>query len=389
MTAGNAVRAESNIEQAAQGINLEEERIYVASQWQLMWWKFRRHRLAVISTVVVIAFYTIAVFCEFLAPYDPNDKLSQYKLMSPVRVHLFDPEGEYILRPFVYGIVRQQDSYTLRLTYYEDPTQKYPVKFFVPGDPYALWGLFEADIHLFGLGEVDPEVATLSLLGRDRLGRDLVSRVLYGARISLSIGLVGVFLSLTLGILLGGVSGYYGGSVDTMIQRVIEFLRSMPTIPLWMSLAAAVPPELPPLRVYFMITVILSFIGWTGMARVVRGRFLALREEDFVMAARLAGSSELRIVLRHMAPSFMSHIIASITLSIPGMILAETSLSFLGLGLRPPLISWGVLLQEAQNVSTVALAPWLLLPGFAVVITVLSFNFLGDGLRDAADPYAR
>jgi peptide/nickel transport system permease protein len=378
-----------DIDQISQAIVTEEDRAYVASQWQLMWWKFRRHRLAVISTLIVIAFYIVALFSEFIAPYDPNAKFSEFKFLPSSRVHLLDPEGEYTMRPFVYGIAREQDDYTRRLIYSEDTTQKYPVKFFVVGDTYKFWGLFETNIHLFGLGEVEPEVVTLALLGRDRLGRDMVSRVVYGARISLSIGLVGVFLSLTLGIFLGGISGFYGGIIDTVIQRVIEFLRSMPTIPLWMSLAAAVPPVWPPLRVYFGITVILSFISWTGMARVVRGRFLALREEDFVMAARLVGSSEMRVVLRHMVPSFLSHIIASITLSIPGMILAETSLSFLGLGLRPPLISWGVLLQEAQNVRSVALAPWLLLPGLAVVITVLAFNFMGDGMRDAADPYAR
>jgi peptide/nickel transport system permease protein len=389
MSEGQTGRANADIEQVAQAVVAEEERAYVASQWQLMWWKFRRHKLAVISALVVLGLYTLALFSEFLSPYDPNTKISQLKYMPPTRVHFFDPEGRISWRPFVYGIAREQDDYTRRLTYLEDTTQVFPVKFFVAGDPYEFWGLFETDLHLFGLGQVDPKVATVSLLGRDRLGRDMVSRVVYGARISMSIGLVGVFLSLTLGIVLGGVSGFYGGVIDTAIQRIIEFLRSMPTIPLWMALAAAVPPIWPPLRVYFGITIILSFIGWTGMARVVRGRFLALREEDFVMAARLVGSAEMRIVLRHMVPSFMSHIIASITLSIPGMILAETSLSFLGLGLRPPLISWGVLLQEAQNVRSVALAPWLLLPGVAVVITVLSFNFLGDGMRDAADPYTR
>jgi peptide/nickel transport system permease protein len=389
MSDSGAEQSAVDLDQISQAVVSEEDRAYVASQWQLMWWKFRRHRLAVISTLIVIFFYFVALFSEFLAPYDPNGKFSGLKYLPFIRVHLFDPEGEYNLRPFVYGILREQDDYTRRLTYSEDLESKHPVKFFVRGDPYKFWGLVETDIHLFGLGDVDPEVATLSLIGRDRLGRDMLSRVIYGARISLSIGLVGVFLSLTLGIFLGGISGFYGGVVDNTIQRIIEFLRSMPTIPLWMSLAAAVPPIWPPLRVYFGITVILSLIGWTGMARVVRGRFLALREEDFVMAARLIGSSEMRVVLRHMVPSFMSHIIASITLSIPGMILAETSLSFLGLGLRPPLISWGVLLQEAQNVRSVALAPWLLLPGVAVVVTVLAFNFMGDGLRDAADPYTR
>jgi peptide/nickel transport system permease protein len=273
------------------------------------------------------------------------------------------------------------------MIYEIDPSVRYPVGFFVQGHPYKLLGLFETNIHLMGL-ETDDEDASFYLLGTDRLGRDMWSRMAYGTRISMSIGFIGVVLSLLFGILLGGLSGYYGGTTDTVIQRLIEFIRSLPTIPLWLSLAAALPRDWPPLRTYFMITVILSIFGWTGLARVVRGRFLTLREEDFVMAARLAGTSEMRIIFRHMVPSFMSHIIAATTLAIPAMILSETSLSFLGLGLRPPVISWGVLLQEAQNIQSVALAPWLLVPGAAVIISVLCFNFLGDGLRDAADPYA-
>ncbi len=260
------------------------------------------------------------------------------------------------------------------------------MRFLAHGFKYRLLGLIETDIHL--IGPVHSGDA-MYLLGTDNLGRDLLSRMVAGTRISMSIGLLGVTISLVLGILLGGVSGYYGGTIDNLIQRVIEFLRSLPTIPLWMSLAAALPVRWQPMYVYFGITVILSFIGWTGLARVVRGRFLSLREEDFVMAARLDGSSEMRIILRHMVPSFASHIIASITLAIPGMILSETALSFLGLGLRPPVVSWGVLLQDAQNIRAVSTAPWLLLPGLAVVAAVLSLNFLGDGLRDAADPYAR
>ena len=367
----------------------ETERRFVATQWQLMWWKFRKHRLAMISALVVIALYVTAAFCEFIAPYHPNSKDSGFKYAPPQKIHFVDAEGRLSLRPFVYGLAREQDPDTLRYYYSEDRTIKYPIKLFAGGERYEFWGLWETDVHLVGLEEAQDEAVTLSLFGRDRLGRDMLSRVIYGTRISMSIGLVGVALSLSLGILLGGISGYYGGLVDMVIQRLIEFLRSMPSIPLWMALAAAVPLEWPPLWVYFAITVILSFIGWTGMARVVRGRFLSLREEDFVMAARLAGSGELRVILRHMVPSFLSHIIATITLSIPGMILSETSLSFLGLGLRPPIVSWGVLLRDAQNVRTVALAPWLLLPALAVVTAVLTFNFLGDGLRDAADPYTR
>ena len=366
-----------------------QKRPYVATQWQLMWWRFRRHKLAMISTVVVFLLYFLAIFCEFLAPYDPNSKSASFAYLPPVKVHFIDAQGRFSLRPFIYGLKRVRDEKTLRLTYTENQEVKFPLRFFAPGEPYKFWGLWSTNVHLFGLYETGREDVSLSLLGRDRLGRDMLTRVAYGARISLSIGLVGVALSLTLGIVLGGISGYYGGVIDTIIQRIIEFLLSIPSIPLWMALAAAVPPEWPALWVYFAITVILSFIGWTGMARVVRGRFLALREEDFVMAARLSGASELRIILRHMVPSFMSYIIASVTLSIPRMILSETSLSFLGLGLRPPITSWGVLLQEAQNVRSVALAPWLLLPALGVIIAVLSFNFMGDGMRDAADPYSR
>ncbi len=368
------------IEEAPAG----DEKVFVASQWQLMWWRFRRHKLALVSILIVIIFYLVALFCEFVAPYTTEMREAQLLYAPLQRIH-FIRDGR-LTRPFVYAFERSRDPVTLRYTYTEDTTQAWPLVFFAKGTPYKLWGLIEADRHLV---LAEGEGASLSLLGRDRLGRDMFSRVVYGARISMSIGLVGVALSLTLGILLGGISGYYGGFADLVIQRLIEFLSSMPTIPLWMGLAAAVPIAWPPVRVYFAITVIISFISWTGMARVVRGRFLALREEDFVMAARLAGSNELRIILRHMVPSFLSHIIASVTLSIPGMILSETSLSFLGLGIKPPAVSWGVLLQEAQNVRSVALAPWLLLPGLAVVLVVLAFNFMGDGIRDAADPYGR
>jgi peptide/nickel transport system permease protein len=287
------------------------------------------------------------------------------------------------LRPFVYGYTQSVNKLTLTREYVPDPSKVYPLFLFVHGAPYKFWGMWQTDIHLFGVKE-----GHVFLLGTDRLGRDMFSRIIYGTRISSSIGLFGVCVSFILGILIGGIAGYYGGAADTVIQRGIEFLMSMPQVPLWLALSAALPPTWPPLWVYFGITIILSLIGWTGLARVVRSKFLSLREEDFVMAARLAGAREIRIIVRHMVPSFLSYIIASITLSIPGMILGETALSFLGLGLRPPIISWGVLLKEAQNVRTVAFAPWILLPGTLVVLTVLAFNFLGDGLRDAADPYA-
>lgn len=328
--------------------------------------------------------YLMAIFVEPLAPYLPDDHAAKLTYAPPYRIHFFH-EGRFI-GPYAYGLTSVVEPEALRRVFSVDTTQVIPLGFFVRGEPYKLWGLFEMDVRLFGPVEKGQRVY---LLGADRMGRDLLSRLLYGTRISMSIGLVGVVLSFVLGILLGGLSGYYGGVIDEIIQRVIEFLRSMPTIPLWMGLAAAVPANWPSVRIYFAITVILSLIGWTGLARVVRGRFLALREEDFVMAARLVGSSEMRIILRHMLPSFTSHVIASITLSIPGMILAETSLSFLGLGLQPPVVSWGVLLQDAQNIRSVSSAPWLLTPAAAVIVSVLTLNFLGDGLRDAADPYGR
>jgi peptide/nickel transport system permease protein len=360
-----------------------DESVYVASQWQLMRWKFRKHRLAKASLVVLIVIYLLATFCEFFAPCDPNKYDVRFAYAPPQRIHFVGKNG-FSLRPFVYGYQKKTDPETLRRIYTPDHDVEYPIYFFARGTPYKLLGIWPMDLHFIGTEE-----GHIFLWGTDRMGRDLLSRIMYGSRISTSIGLIGVFLSFLLGILIGGFSGYYGGLFDVIAQRLIEFIRSIPTIPLWMALSAALPPHWPPLRVYLGITIILSLIGWTGLARVVRSKFLSLREEDFVTAARLCGASELRIVFRHMVPSFLSHIIASVTLSIPGMILGETSLSFLGLGLRPPVISWGVLLQDAQNVRSVAQAPWLLLPGLLVVITVLSFNFLGDGLRDAADPYSR
>ena len=363
----------------------EEERVFVATQWQLIWWKFRKHKMAMFSGAVILLLYLVALFCEFVGPYNPEQFFPKYKLAPPTRIRIRDAAGRF-RAPFVYRIVRTKDPVTLRDLYNEDTETLYPIRFFVRGSAYEFWGQWEGNLHLFGL-DVPHEEQGVFLLGADRLGRDLFTRLCYGARLSLSIGLVGVLMSLFIGILLGGISGYYGGVVDTIIQRVIEFLRTMPSIPLWMALSAAVPADWPVVRVYFGITVILSLIGWTGMARVVRGRFLALREEDFVMAAKLAGSSELRIILRHMAPSFLSHIIASLTLSIPDMILGETGLSFIGLGLRPPVVSWGVLIQESQNYQSLALYPWVFIPAIFVAICILAFSYLGDGLRDSVDPY--
>lgn len=367
---------------------LEEEKIAIATPRQLMWWKFRKHRVAVLSVVVLAIFYVVALFADVVGPYDPNIYSASYKFIPPMAISFIDGEGNFSLRPGVYGLTSERDPETLRQIWTTDTSVWYPLHFFVKGHPYKFLGLFDADVHLFGLGEEAGNMQVF-LMGSDRLGRDMFSRVVHGARVSLSIGLVSVFLSLALGITLGGISGYYGGWVDNVIQRVIEFIRSIPSLPLWMALSAALPPEWPQELRYFGITIILSVLGWTGLGRQVRGRFLALRSEDFVLAARLGGARDMRIILRHMVPSFASHIIASLTLSIPGVILAETALSFLGLGLRQPVISWGVLLQEAQNIRTVALSPWLMLPGLAVVVTVLAFNFLGDGLRDAADPFSR
>ena len=361
-----------------------EERLSVAPQWQLMWWRFRKHRLALVAGGVIIAFYVVVLLAPFFAYADPEASQAQRSLIAPQPIHWFD-EGRF--SPHIYGLTGQRDRQTFQRVYTPDPTRKLPIALLAEGFEYKLFGLIPTNRHLIGLEGARAEEG-LFLLGTDTQGRDVWSRIVYGTQISLTIGLVSVGLSLFLGVLLGGLSGYYGGWIDTLIQRIIEVLRSIPTIPLWMGLAAAMPRDWDINRVYFAITLIISLIGWTELARVVRGRFLSLREEDFVTAARLAGCREMRIIFRHMVPSFLSHIIAATTLALPAMIISETALSFLGLGLRPPAISWGVLLQEAQNVQAVAITPWLLLPAVPVIIAVLAFNFLGDGLRDAADPYA-
>jgi peptide/nickel transport system permease protein len=367
-------------------VTRREQRIFVASQWQLMWWRFRKHKVAVASALVVLGFYMVVAGADFLAYADPDVSEAQRSLMPPQRVYWFDG---WRFAPYVHGVKGARDPLTFKRVYRPDPEQKVRIRFFAEGFEYRLLGLIPTTRHLIGVDAgLDPN-KTIFLLGTDVQGRDLWSRLMYGTRISLTIGLLGVTASLVLGVVLGGLSGFYGGAVDTVIQRTIEILRSIPTIPLWMGLAAALPREWTVLQVYFAITVIISLLGWTELARVVRGRFLSMREEDFVVSARLVGCSRLRTIFVHMVPSFMSHIIAATTLALPAMIISETALSFLGLGLRPPAISWGVLLQQAQNVQTVAISPWLMIPAIPVIAAVMAFNFLGDGLRDAADPYGR
>ena len=355
----------------------------MASQWVLMRRKFFKHRLAIIGMVVVGIFYFFGFFAEFMAPHDPNTRFPKYLFCPPQKVRFITTEGKFYLGGFVYGLKGTLNKETFVREYVEDKTQVHPIKYFSRGEEYRFWGLWKSKVHLMSVDE--PGV--LFLFGTDDLGRDLYSRNIHAARISLSIGLVGVLMSFILGCILGGIAGYYGGVVDMVIQRLIEFLLSIPRIPLWLALAAALPADWPIIKVYFGITIVLATIGWTGLARVVRGKLLQLRQEDFVMAAKISNMSDMGIIGRHLLPSFMSYLIVNITLRIPNMILGETALSFLGVGMREPAVSWGVLLQGAQNVRTIALHPWLLLPAVFVIIVVLAINFLGDGLRDAADPY--
>lgn len=352
-----------------------------ASQLRLMWWHFRRHRIAVISAIFLGLMYASTLFTEFLAPYHQDSRNVDFIYAPPQRVHLFD-KGSFV-GPFVYGRTQTLDMDTLQRIYADDPAQVQPIRFFCHGDAYRFWGLFPADLHLM----CPAKGGQMFLLGTDRLGRDVLSRMIYGARISLTIGLLGVTTSFVLGIVIGGLAGYHGGWFDIVVQRLIEVLQSIPSIPLWMALAAIIPVTWSPILVYLGITLILGLLDWTGLARAVRSKLLSLREEDYVLAARLMGAGSARIIGRHMIPGFMSHLIASATLTIPGMILGETALSFLGIGLRAPITSWGILLTEARSVNIIAIYPWLLFPVVPVVLVVLAFNFFGDGLRDAADPY--
>ncbi|OHC76927.1 MAG: peptide ABC transporter permease [Rhodospirillales bacterium RIFCSPLOWO2_12_FULL_58_28] len=365
----------------AEKLTPEQERYYMASQFQMMWWRFKRHKLAVTAGVIILLSYFSILITEFLAPYELHSRNTEFIYAPPQKLHMIH-EGS-LIGPFVYRLDYKLNMETLKREYTEDKTTVYPLRFLCAGDNYRFWGLFKGNLHLV----CPAENGTMFLLGADRLGRDIASRLLYGGRISLTVGLLGISISFILGIVIGGIAGYFGGWADIVIQRIIEILRSLPELPLWMALSASLPITWSPILIYLGITVILGLLDWPGLARAVRSKLLALREEDYCSAARLMGARPGRIIGRHLLPNFMSHLIASVTLSVPSMILGETALSFLGLGLRPPVTSWGVLLSEAQNIEAVALYPWLMLPMLPVIITVLGFNFLGDGLRDAADPY--
>lgn len=367
--------------QSTETLTPEQERYFQASQWQIMWWKFRRHRIAVWSGIVLLLFYLCVPFAEIIAPYTPNERSNDHLYAPPQRLHLFHG-GEFV-GPFVYGMTSTINLETVRWEFQEDRDRIYPVRFFCLGSPYEFWGVIPGRFHLF----CPAEGGSLFLLGTDRLGRDVLSGLIYGARLSLTVGLIGVAISIVLGMVFGGIAGYFGGFIDSLIQRVIEILRSLPELPLWMALSAALPVTWSPVWIYFGLTIILGLLDWPGLARAVRSKLLALREEEYARAAVLMGARPSRVIRKHLLPGFTSHIIASATLSIPGMILGETALSFLNLGLRRPAVSWGVLLNEAQDITVVVIYPWLMAPVVPIIIVVLAFNFLGDGLRDAADPY--
>ncbi|MGG6311334.1 ABC transporter permease [Paenibacillus macerans] len=355
-----------------------------ASHWRLMYRELKRHKLARISAGLLLAMYAAALFAPFIAPQGLESYSSEYMNSAPTAIRFVDAEGKFHLQPFVYGMKSERDPETLRKRFVDDSSQVYPLKLFVRGEPYSFLGLFQTNVHLFGVDEP----GRVFLFGTDGMGRDLFSRVVLGSQVSLTVPLVGVSISFVLGLLIGGISGYAGGRVDAVIQRFIDIVRSFPTLPLWMALAAAIPPRIGVIEMFFYITVIMAFIEWTGLARVVRSKFIALRSEDYVTAAKIAGVGDLKIIFVHLVPGFISYLVVAATLAIPGMIIGETAMSFLGLGIRSPATSWGVLMQEAQQIENVALYPWKLIPLLFVIVAVLAFNFFGDGLRDAADPYS-
>jgi len=350
---------------------------------RLIWKQFRKHKVAQVGMYILIVLYLSAIFAPFVSPYDPQNRL-KVPYMPPQKIHFIDSEGSFSIVPFVYGLKMETNRETFRREYVELTEEKYPVRFFVRGDSYKLWGLFTSDVHLFGTGD---ENGLFLPFGSDKLGHCIFSQTIFGGRISLTIGLIGVFIITLIGVAVGGISGFVGGAADGLIQRIIEIIRSIPMIPLWMGLAAALPANWPQFRIFVSVVIIISLFGWTTLARVVRGKFISLREEDFITASRINGCSRFRIITRHMIPNFIGYILVNVTMTIPMMILGETTLSFLGLGLRPPTISWGVLLKNAQGFQSISLYPWLLIPGAFVVLSVISFNISGDGLRDAFDPY--
>ncbi|MCD4753667.1 MAG: ABC transporter permease [Anaerolineaceae bacterium] len=383
------IKKNSTANEVLEEITKGDEDIYYASQTQLIIWRFRRHKVAMLSFIILVVMYIIAIVPGFFASYISDQRFKGYSYSPISKIHWF-AEGEGFVGPYVYGLKPELDMETFKTTFVEDVEGgRSPIGLFVRGtETYKVLGIFESDLHLFGVkNQVAGESPPLLLFGSDQVGRDVFTRTVYGAQISLTIGLIGVAISFIMGITLGGLAGYIGGIFDAVVLVIIDLLQTIPQLPLWMTLSAAVPREIPVIQRYFMMTLVLSFLGWTNLARVVRGRLLAMREEDFALAAKGAGASDWRIVMRHLIPGFTSHLIVTISINIPAMILGEVSLGFLGLGMMKPAISWGVLLQDAQNIVAIAHQPWMMIPALVVIVTVLLFNFVGDGLRDAADPY--
>lgn len=371
-------KTETFLTNAAKDINY-------SSQWRLIYLKFKRHKLARISLIVLGLLYFVALFAQFIAPYGLQSYDSKYVNAPPMALRFVDSDGKFHIRPFVYGLKSERDPDTMRKIFVADKEKRYSLQLFAQGEKYKFLGMIPTTTHLFGV----EQPGRLFMLGTDAMGRDMFSRIVLGSQISLSIPLVGVAISFVLGIIIGGISGYFGGWLDSVIQRIIEIIRSFPTLPLWMALSAAIPPRIPIVTMYLYIVIIFAFIGWTDLARVVRGKFISLKKEDYVIAAKIAGVGNAKIIVKHLLPGFLSYLVVATTLAIPHMILGETAMSFLGLGIRSPATSWGVLLQEAQKIENVALYPWKLIPLGIVILTVLAYNFLGDGLRDAADPYKK